>query len=275
MQILSAILQSGPEVLIVTGVNKSPNYPLDEFLALLSDHMTKLKSKEATKHVICGDFNINVFLEDRKVSKLIEMLSYFGFLLKNNKKATRETTCSKTCIDLFFSNIEGVCNVDKTALSDHYTVNFSATFFANLDTTAASKFINSQFKKLKEEKIWKEKNYLVHLEIKEQRLMIESLDTDQLIEWLQQTIISSKESVIPTVQQTKPRSTKQWITATIRSLANKKKELIRLYLRDNTTESKNKYRIICPKTKAACKLAKTNFMNNRLTAEMGHRNYSR
>ena len=63
VQILSAILQSGPEVLIVTGVYKSPNYPIDEFLALLGDHMTKQK-KEATKHVVCGDFNINVFLED-------------------------------------------------------------------------------------------------------------------------------------------------------------------------------------------------------------------
>ena len=75
--------------------------------------------------------------------------------------------------------------------------------------------------------------------------MIESLDIDQSIEWLQQTIISSKESVIPTVQQTKPRTTKQWITATICNLANKKKLLLRLYLRDNTTESKNKYKIIC------------------------------
>ena len=223
MKILSAVLQSGPEVLIVTGVYKSPNYPIEEFLALLSDHMTKLKSKEATKHVICGDFNINVFLEDRKLSKLIEMLSYFGFQLKNNRKATRETSCSKTCIDLFFSNFEGLCNVDKTALSDHYTFYFSAIFFANLDTTAASEFINSQFKNLKEEKIWKEINYLVHLEIKEQRSKIKSLDIDQSIERLQQTIISSTESVIPTVQQTKPRSTKQWITATIRNLANKKR----------------------------------------------------
>ena len=150
MQILSTILQSGPEVLIVTGVYKSPNYSMDEFLAVLGDHMTILISKEATKHVICGDFNRNVFLEDRKLSKLIEMLSNFGFQLKNNRRATRETTCSKTCIDLLFSNFECVCNVDKTALSHHYTVYFSATFFANLDTTAASEFINSQFKKLKE-----------------------------------------------------------------------------------------------------------------------------
>ena len=189
---------------------------------LLGDHMTKLKSKEATKHVNCGDFNINVFLENRKVSKLLEMLSYFGFQLKNNRMATRETIYSKKCIDLFFSNFEGVCNVDKIALSDHYTFYFSATLFANLDTTAASEFINSQFKKLKEEKIRKEINHLVHLEIKEQRFMIESLEIDQSIEWLQQTIISSKESVIPTVQQTKPRSTTQGITATIRNLANKK-----------------------------------------------------
>ena len=89
VQILSAILQSGPEVLIVTGGYKSPNYPIDEFLALLGGSMTKCESKEATKHVICGDFNINVFLEDLKVSKLIEILSCFGFQLKNKRMATR------------------------------------------------------------------------------------------------------------------------------------------------------------------------------------------
>ena len=127
----SVLFFSGPDVLIVTGVYKSPNYPADEFLALLGDHMTKLKSKEAAKHVICGDFNINVFLEDRKLSKLIKKLSYFGFQLKNNRMATKETTCSKTCIDLVFSNFKGVCNVDKTALSDHYNVFFSANFFAS------------------------------------------------------------------------------------------------------------------------------------------------
>ena len=107
-----------------------------------NDHMIKLVSKEDTKNVICGDFNINVFLEDQKVSKLIEMLSYFGFQLKINKIAKRETTCSKTCIDLFFCNFGSVRNVDKTALSDHYTVFFSAVFLQFL----------TQFKKLKEEK---------------------------------------------------------------------------------------------------------------------------
>ena len=52
--------------------------------------------------------------------------------------------------------------------------------------------------------------------------MLESLYNDESTEWLQQTIISSKESVTPTVKQTKPRLAKQWITPTIRSLANKK-----------------------------------------------------
>ena len=209
MQILSTILQSGPEVLIITWVYKSPNYPIDEFLALLGNHMTKLKSREATKHLICGDFIINVFLEDRKVSKLIEMLSYFGFQLKNNRMATRETTCSKTSIDLFFSNFEGVCNVEKSALSDHYTVYFSATILQSQTRPRPRNLSNHNLRNSKRREFGKKISYLVLLEIKEQRLMIESLDIDQSIEWLQQTIISSKESVIPTVQQTKPRSTKQ------------------------------------------------------------------
>ena len=99
--------------------------------------------------------------------------------------------------------------------------------------------------------------------------MIESLDIDQSIEWLQQKIISFKETVIPTVQQTKPRSTKQWITATIRNLANKKKKILRLCLRDNATESKNKCKIMCCKTNAACKLAKTNFYEPQIGSKNG------
>ena len=43
-----------------------------------------------------------------------------------------------------------------------------------------------------------------------------------------------------------------------------KKKLLRLYLRDNTTESKNKHKIICRKTKAACKLANTNFYERQI-----------
>ena len=35
-----------------------------EFLALLSDHMMKLKSKEDIKIVIFGNFGITVLLED-------------------------------------------------------------------------------------------------------------------------------------------------------------------------------------------------------------------
>ena len=42
--------------------------------------------------------------------------------------------------------------------------------------------------------------------------MIESLDIDEAIEWLQQRITFSKESFIQAVKQIKLRSTKQWIT---------------------------------------------------------------
>ena len=112
--------------------------------------------------------------------------------------ATRETTCSKTCIDLFFCNFEGVRNVDKTALSDHYRVFFSATCFPILDSTAAFEFKQykhnlSTIQRGEETKEHLERNKLsIPLEIRERRLMIESLGFDQSIEWLQQTISSSK-----------------------------------------------------------------------------------
>ena len=77
---------------------------------------------------------------------------------------------------------------------------FQQLLFANRDKTATSDFINAQFNNLKEEKTVKMLNYLVYLKTKEQRLMIEPLGIDESIEWQQQTIISSKESVTQTVK---------------------------------------------------------------------------
>ena len=54
VQILRNFLQSGPEVLI--------------FLDLLSDHVMKPKSKEATEHVIYSDFEKNISLKHRKIA---------------------------------------------------------------------------------------------------------------------------------------------------------------------------------------------------------------
>ena len=68
---------------------------------------------------------------------------------------TREITYSKPCTDLYFSYFEGLCNVDKTALSGHFNVYFQAFCSANLDRTATLNFINAQLRKFKEWKILK------------------------------------------------------------------------------------------------------------------------
>ena len=52
--------------------------------------------------------------------------------------------------------------------------------------------------------------------------MTESPDIDETIEWLQYTKFS-KKYVIPILKQIEARSTEQWITAVLWSLANKTK----------------------------------------------------
>ena len=77
---------------------------------------------------------------------------------------------------------------------------FQQPVLPNRDMNATFEFINAQFKNLKEEKNVKKTNYRFSLKIKEHRLMIEPLAIDESIEWQQQTIISSNESVIQTVK---------------------------------------------------------------------------
>ena len=66
--------------------------------------------------------------------------------------------------------------------------------------------------------------------------MIESLDIDGAIEWLQQTKLFPRTRLYQPLNKLNYHRL-QWITA-IRKLENKTK-LLRLYMRDNTNRSKN------------------------------------
>ena len=64
MQIISLEIKFNKKTVILTAVYKSPNYPIDEFLNQLSDHIVNIKASSTKKHIVGGDFNINVLIEN-------------------------------------------------------------------------------------------------------------------------------------------------------------------------------------------------------------------
>ena len=64
VQILSLEIEFNKQInkktVILTAVYKSPNYPIDEFLNQLSDHIMNIKTNSNKKNIVCGDFNVNL-----------------------------------------------------------------------------------------------------------------------------------------------------------------------------------------------------------------------
>ena len=89
---------------------------LDDFIVALSIH-----------HLFCGDFNFNVLRKSKRLSELISILNGNDLFLQNGNQATRETKTSKSCIDLFFFNVNKPVTIFKTSVTDHYRVIPNAT----------------------------------------------------------------------------------------------------------------------------------------------------
>ena len=64
VQIISLEIKFNKKTVILTAVYKSPNYPIDEFLNQLSDHIMNIKTNSNKKHIVCGDFNVNLLIEN-------------------------------------------------------------------------------------------------------------------------------------------------------------------------------------------------------------------
>ena len=71
-----------------------------------------------TKHIVCGDFNINIARNTRKIIWIDKnSIGKRLFLLKSDKP-TRETNQSKICLDLFYSSHDGYIEILKMSLTN-------------------------------------------------------------------------------------------------------------------------------------------------------------
>ena len=223
VQIISLEIKFNGNTVILTAVYKSPNYPIDEFLNQLSDHIMNIKTNSNKKHIVCGDFNVNLLIENNSTKKLLELMSFFNLNLQSNRLITRETGQSRTAIDHFFANFNSKCWVNKTEISDHYSVFFSTEFIQENKNSEAH-FLSKQLHKLNSLDTRKDLNFEVYQQLKCKNF--EHFENpDEAIKSLQKLILEAKEKIIPTKKITLRKEDKIWVTAKIKNLAKKKQNL--------------------------------------------------
>ena len=108
--------------LVITCIYVPPSCVRDHTFEKLQNYLTQLVIKPDSKHLLCGDFNINFLKSTNKKVQLEDLLNSFGLIFSSNKIPTRENQKSGTVIDAFFSNFNAKTTVSKTDISDHNTL---------------------------------------------------------------------------------------------------------------------------------------------------------
>ena len=107
---------------VITCVYIPPNCTNEATFSTLGSYLDEIVLKPNTKHIHCGDLNINFFHKGKKYDQLISTLSAIGLSFVSSQDATRETNYSKTLLDVFFTNFKSSQKILKTAVGDHYTI---------------------------------------------------------------------------------------------------------------------------------------------------------
>ena len=125
VQLLTVALLGYQNEKVITVGYKTPNFGIDEYINVCQEHLNKFTIKPESLQVFCGDFNLNVIEQTNKIAKVLDFFSCTGLQIKNRSEPTRVTSCTATCIDIFFVSFEASINVKDTMISDHRGVELS------------------------------------------------------------------------------------------------------------------------------------------------------
>ena len=120
-QILTVEIETSENKCLVTVLYKAPNYSIDNFTDDLIEHFENTKS-DVDSRILWGEFNTDIRKLNKNSTKLIEFLKLFDYHLKNSYDCTRENVNSQSAIELFFANHNCKFYVEKTKISDHYSI---------------------------------------------------------------------------------------------------------------------------------------------------------
>ena len=85
--------------------------------------MFELKSDTKDKHILSGDFNIDLYVVTQDSTQLLVKIKLLGFnLISGPNDSARFTQKSQTTIDLAFANFPCTSRTTEHAINDHYGV---------------------------------------------------------------------------------------------------------------------------------------------------------
>ena len=106
----------------LTVVYKPPSTKCGFLLNQLTEYILNLNIPLGQKHLVRGDFNIDL-LRSSSASKLLKgTLRLFELESMNSESKTRTCRGGGTSIDLCFANLDVRVSIVKTAITDHFTV---------------------------------------------------------------------------------------------------------------------------------------------------------
>ena len=108
--------------IVIIFVYIPPNCTNEATFSTLGSCIDEIFQKPNTKHILCGDLNINFFYKGKKNNKLISTLSAIGLSLLCHHKMQQEKPISQKRYVMFFKNFKLSQKVLNIAVSDHYTI---------------------------------------------------------------------------------------------------------------------------------------------------------
>ena len=135
LQIISVAVQLKKSKLLISCVYIPPNATNFENFEILGQYLDKLVVPSETHQIIWGGFKVNFYQNGFKQKCLRYLMNGNNQDIVKLLTPTRETASSKSCLDVFFSNIPLKITLDQSDFSDHHTLiaSFNTKFKASCE----------------------------------------------------------------------------------------------------------------------------------------------
>ena len=210
------------------------------------NHVLQVGFKNNKRHVICGDFNIDVSKDNEDSCDLLEQLNSLNFTLITDKyDPTRIGLKSKSTIVLVFANFDSKTDVRIHSVTDHYGVILSTTM--QTYTPKQTCFESRNWKKLERVQTRLEFNSLIKEKIQERITGHEN--AKEMLTVIEQSILEALDKVVPCKKITPRQEDRKWITNQVKNSCTKKQAAWIRFANQRTDELYDKFKQQRNKTK--------------------------
>ena len=144
-------------------------------------HLIEIGNHKKTKHVVCGDFNQDFNKKSEITTELIKAFSNPGFfLISIPDETTRNTTLSKSTIDIVFADFNRESNVLETNIRDRCSIIVRAKKNIKIDRNSNRvNYIGKNWSKLKQHKMRALLNCKLTIKLRQENHILQQCSTQE------------------------------------------------------------------------------------------------